>query len=1061
MGVVRKWAALAAIVLIAGQALFAGTTGKIVGRVTDKETGDPLPGANIVIEGTTMGAASDVDGYYVILNVPPGTYTLTCSYVSYQTMRVENVRVDADRTTEVNFALSPATIVTEVVEVTAKEPVIKKDLTASVDIVKSEEVASLPVTDVAQVVTQQAGVIARGGLHIRGGRPDEVVYVVDGVEIRDPYTNYTFSGIPMLSMEETSISKGGFDVDQGTVASGAIMVVTKEGGPQYEFNSRFYTTDFSFLGDDVYGFLDRNYGDVYYDFMTGRNLDLKSPKNRHHDKARDFEFSLGGPISPTNRRGAKFYVSGSFNNNYGRFPVSLDPDWKNWTENYQWKISVPYRSLKFYTSGFYYRQISKGYSAGWRFALDNLSIFNDRRLQFILGINHVVSPRTYWEFRLGAFNREFTNNVFEDVDHDGIDDFDDRDRDGLVEIDLDYFLGFFQDTFRTWGRIDSIVTHWDYVDIRNLFAYVTPNGDTIYPEIHQDEGYVEIPYYWWDDVVMSLYPSIGTGPSWWPRQPYYDPELGDTLPYHTYGWGSRSNVDMYALLIQLQDGSLDTVIQMGTHVYEFPFTWPRQLYPVPDSEYTVLDTILKLGNQWLPDVHTWERTPYYYGKSGYITATWKLTSQVTRHHEILAGAEFKKIDISRYVIDYVSGGNTYFNLLNPPVSSRPGDVYNVLDWFKDNPLKPWIFAAYARDKIEMEGMVAKVGVRFDYYNPGGFTFGDSLEPFKHDTIWRNLETLKDPKRAKARWYFSPRVGISHPISDRDVLHFTYGHYFQIPPFSQIISSYVFGGAFPIIGNADVRPEKTISYELGVKHAFASDLILDLTVFYKDIKDWTRVKMYTTPGGRKFGYYINEDWGSVRGLEFSFQKRPGGAFLPYLSANLTYTFQIATGTFSSPFNAYNWMWRGYPLPTTESPLDWDQRHSLLLTLGFTVPEGQALFGKSFLSNFGITLQHRYGSGYPYTPPINTLREAVENINAKRLPSTQQTDLRVYKAFKIGPARARFFMDVTNLFDRKDLNSPNDVRWYEQYGDPEGEVKDPTVWNPRRATRFGFEVNLKGF
>jgi len=157
-----------------------GTTGKIAGRVTDAKTGEPLPGANIIIEGTLRGTASDVDGFFVILNVPPGTYDLTASMLGYQPMTVKNVKVEVDRTTEVNFSLSP-TIAVKVkpVIVKATPPIVRKDLTESVAIVSHEEVAALPVLSVSEVVTQQAGVIERGGLHIRGGRPDEVVYVVD------------------------------------------------------------------------------------------------------------------------------------------------------------------------------------------------------------------------------------------------------------------------------------------------------------------------------------------------------------------------------------------------------------------------------------------------------------------------------------------------------------------------------------------------------------------------------------------------------------------------------------------------------------------------------------------------------------------------------------------------------------------------------------------------------------------------------------------------------------------------------------------------------------------
>ncbi len=1075
MGVVRKWAALAAIVLIAGQALFAGTTGKIVGRVTDKETGDPLPGANIVIEGTTMGAASDVDGYYVILNVPPGTYTLTCSYVSYQTMRVENVRVDADRTTEVNFALSPATIVTEVVEVTAKEPVIKKDLTASVDIVKSEEVASLPVTDVAQVVTQQAGVIARGGLHIRGGRPDEVVYVVDGVEVRDPYSNATFAGIPLLSMEETSISKGGFDVDQGTVSSGAINVVTKEGGPRYEITSQFLTSDLSFLGDKVYGFLDANYGDVYYDYITGRNLDLNDPTGRHHSKDRRTAFSFGGPLFPNNRKGAKFFVSGEFSQNRGRFPVSMDPDFKNWRENFQWKFSYPLSSWKFFTSGFFVRAYSRGYSPAWRFALDHDAGSSDRQLQFILGVNQVVSPRTYWELRLGLFDREIKSDVKEDVDFDGVDDFSDRDLDGFVEIDLDYFRRMVIDTFRSYGHIDSVRIHWDWVNIDSLYTYVSPGGDTLRPEIHEDEGYVEVPYYWWDIPVQTLYPAFGSGPRWWPNKKtvvVVDPITRDTVftdefLLNTEGWGQRTNVDMAVLLINAysyETGNtyMDTVIFISNRFYEFPFQWPLEDRVFMDSVVAIVDTLLKLGNQYLPNTHTWARSQWYYGHSRFLTGSWKLTSQVTRHHEILAGVEFKRIDITRYGADYASGGNVYLTLLNPNLTHRPGDPYNFISWFQDHPAKPWIFAAYARDKIEIEGMVAKVGLRLDYYNPGGYTISDASDPFTHDSVWNTIRMIKDPKKAPNHWYVSPRIGVSHPISDRDVLHFTYGHYFQIPPFYQILSNYVFSGAFPIVGNADIDPEKTISYEVGLKHAFTNDLILDITAFYKDIKDWSRLKQFTYGvSGANYSTYVNEDWGSVRGIEFNFTKRPGGAFLPFFHFSVDYTLQYAFGSFSSPFNAYNWLWRGYPLPSSESPLDWDQRHTVLLTFGITVPKGKPLWGVRFLDDLGLSFQHSYGSGYPYTPPIRTPREAVEKINAERLPSHQNTDMRFYKNLRFGKGNLRFFVDVHNLFNRKDLSGFDNVDWYVQFNNPEGEVGNLTVYYPRRTTRVGLEFNLSGF
>ncbi len=1068
---------LVLIPLFVYSSLFAGTTGKIMGRVTDKQTGEPLPAANVIIEGTTMGAASDQDGYYVILNVPPGTYTLTCSYIGYKKMKVENVKVDVDRTTEVNFKLEPSTLVTKEVVAIAKEPIIKKDVTASVNIVKSEEIEQLPVTNVVQIVTQQAGVVARGGLHIRGGRPDEVVYVIDGVEIRDPYSNNTFANIPLLSMEETSISKGGFDVDQGTVASGAINIVTKEGGPKYGFTFQSVTSDFSLLGDRIYGLLDRNWGDKYYDFLTGKNLDFNSPIGRHHSKDYITQFSFGGPINPKRRNGAKFFVSGEYQVNKGRFPVSTDPKYWNSRRNFQWKITYPLTSWKFFTSGFWAKSHNRGYSPYWRLALNHTSYSDDNQLQFIFGVNKIFSSRAYLEMRLGYFRRKLESNVIEDVDGDGVDDFADRDKDGFVEIDIDYFKKFVIDTFKTHGLIDSARGRWLNIDtlfIDTTFCYVSPNGDTIYPQIHWSEGYVEIPYYWWDSKVQALYPSIGSGPKWWPeagelliRDPIRD-SVVDTLytELNTEGWGQRSNVDLKVLVVRAYNPSqgeyVDTVLQVSNDFYEFPFTWPLKGHEFTDSIVEVIDTLLKVGSQYLPGNNTWQRSQWYYGNSNYLTFTTKVTSQVTRHHEILAGVEYKRINITRYGADYASGGNVYLTLLNPHLKSRPGDPYTFINWFNDHPAVPWVFAAYIRDKIEMEGMIAKVGFRLDYYNSGGFGISDTAHPFISDSLWPTIRMIKNPVKVGSKWYISPRLGVSHPITIRDVLHFTYGHYLQIPPFYQILSNYVFSGAFPIIGNANIEPEKTISYELGLKHAFNNQMLIDVTAFYKDILRWSRLKQFSYGiAGGNYSTYVNEDWGTVRGIEFSFSKRPGGAFLPYLTLSLDYTLQYAYGSFSSPFNAYDWMWRGYPLPHKESPLDWDQRHSLIANFGVVYPKNKYFANMKFLNNFSLMFQFTYGSGYPYTPPIRTPRDAVEKINSKRLPSHMQLNMKFIKNFEVGKAKIRFFVDILNLTNRRDLSSFEDVNWYVQFHQPEGEVKNPGVYYPGRITRVGLEFKLKGF
>ncbi len=168
----------------------AGTTGKISGKVVDAETGEGLPGANVVVVGTMSGAATDLNGRFVILNLAPGSYALKASMMGFRAQTVQNVSVNVDLTTKVSFSLSTQILeMGEVVVVTASRPMITKDMTATQATVGADEIAALPVEELSDVVQLQAGVVRGrdGGLHIRGGRAEEFSYLVDGVALSDVY----------------------------------------------------------------------------------------------------------------------------------------------------------------------------------------------------------------------------------------------------------------------------------------------------------------------------------------------------------------------------------------------------------------------------------------------------------------------------------------------------------------------------------------------------------------------------------------------------------------------------------------------------------------------------------------------------------------------------------------------------------------------------------------------------------------------------------------------------------------------------------------------------------
>ncbi|MCB0281700.1 MAG: TonB-dependent receptor [Calditrichae bacterium] len=218
--------------------LFAGTTGKIAGEIKDSKTGEPLPGVNVYLDGTALGAATDIEGYYVILNVPPGKYTLKVVNIGYKEKTFLDVRVNIDQTTTIDVDLQEESLeLGEEITVVATRPVVEKDVAASRANISAEEIESLPIASVDQVVGLQAGI---EGLSIRGGGTDEVAFIADGFVLRDERNNTPYTGLSLTSIEEIQVQAGGFTAEYGNIRSGVINVVTKEGSRE--------NYDFSFIG---------------------------------------------------------------------------------------------------------------------------------------------------------------------------------------------------------------------------------------------------------------------------------------------------------------------------------------------------------------------------------------------------------------------------------------------------------------------------------------------------------------------------------------------------------------------------------------------------------------------------------------------------------------------------------------------------------------------------------------------------------------------------------------------------------------------------------------------
>ena len=208
--------------------LVAGLTGKIAGRVTDAD-GQPLIGCNVIVVGTSMGASTDANGEYYIINLDPGSYDLNFSMIGYAEHSVANVKVNVDVTTPVSAVLQTEALQMTGVQVTAERPAIENTLTSSKQYIDGSLTTNLAVATVEDVVKTLPGVTEEGGkLHLRGGRSDEAMYLVDGASSMSPIMGGNAIPVNPSIIKELQVITGTFNAEYGQAMSGQFNTVLKE-----------------------------------------------------------------------------------------------------------------------------------------------------------------------------------------------------------------------------------------------------------------------------------------------------------------------------------------------------------------------------------------------------------------------------------------------------------------------------------------------------------------------------------------------------------------------------------------------------------------------------------------------------------------------------------------------------------------------------------------------------------------------------------------------------------------------------------------------------------------
>jgi len=962
---VLKAVAIAAVVLCVPR-LAEAQTGKISGVVTDAQSGQPLEGVQVIVQGTGLGALTSSNGRYFIISVAPGTYTVVGRRLGYQPVEQSGVSIRIDVTREINFSLSSAASTLAAQRIVAPPtPLVERGITGSAQAVSSEVIEALPVTSVAGVLALQQGFLqvpqntdivsftdtrrnVISPIRIRGGRAGETLTLIDGI----PINNVVFGGpafdITKLAIQQIDYQKGGFEPQYGNALSGIINLATREGGAQFAGNVEYQSTGLSGkLGntaDELRGF----------DLLSG---------------------FISGPVPGTASK-LRFVVAGQQQSGSDAV-YEFDNDVSDFDRQGS-RLSTP-KELDVFS--------------GWRaFGYDN---------------QHDIFGKLTFNATSG------TKLNFTVIDYE-------RQR---RPFDFDYLLVGF-------NPLDS-------------------------------RG------------VNSLQDTLG---------------IAGFLQYQNVVQGSiRADRQLYSGALEQRFGRSNLTVRVARFEQAretcnfFQGVCLGSRFADPNFN----DRFIAPGiTQGVPVSGTDE----FFGGESVKTNIFRadLQSQVTDHHNLQGGLFLQRHDI----------------LFAEKRNLGTNDVFVVPQQYA---AKPYDAAAYFQDRIEYDFLTVKLGFRFDYGKAAGSSYADPLDPtngttarevctgtagslkattpftFVDDTgatftglaacnlspknssgrpglldSATRLASQDDFKEAAVRKAFSPRVGVSFPLSERSSFFFNAGRYYQNPLYNNLYQNTgigtVAGGEDPIcpaantkfgskecfpvivadayspafVGNANLLTEQSTAYEIGYAAELGQKYAVNLAVFSKDqaglsgIRQARRLSDIGSTYGTSlpsYGVIVNQDYTTSRGVEAQFRRR----ITNFWGYDINYSFSKSATNAAPPERQQQSQQEGDPTQLREITSEIDQPHVFNASLIMRVDDQAPTFRYGrVLTNSYATVTLRAASGLPYTPTSSFSGFGDVNqsdVNSGRGPTTSQVDLLAGKNLRTANLRYGVFVRVQNLFDSK--------------------------------------------
>ncbi len=450
---------------------------------------------------------------------------------------------------------------------------------------------------------------------------------------------------------------------------------------------------------------------------------------------------------------------------------------------------------------------------------------------------------------------------------------------------------------------------------------------------------------------------------------------------------------------------------------------------------------------------TWQLNKKHSLKSGFLYTQHTLDNQYYEIRNKYSGMEEEGV----WEWDIIDGKKKrkylYYEPLLMPDSSIYSDIYTV---------KPVEFSAYIQDKMEFDEMVINLGIRYDYFDPKTVYPSQPRNPANQLSFPGNEEKMSTYLKSEPKYQISPRFGLSYQLGKTAVLHFSYGHFFQMPPMYSMYQNHAFRIAptdySTVLGNSQINAQKTVSYEVGLWQEIIDGMDINVALFYRDIYDLLSTKIISTYNQIEYGLYTNKDYGNVRGLEVKYD-----FILGNFSLFLNYTLQYTRGNADNPTQTFTRAGDSMDPINRLIPMSWDQRHTLNLTAGYNTIK------------YGCTLTGYYNSGTPYTwNPVSESILARINLypNNASKPSGYSFDLNVYyNIYLLRNVKMRMSLTVYNLFDKLNevlvnaqtgraytaIIKPTDIAGHRSnFNEYEDRVKNPSMYSAPRLVKVGLGI-----